>query len=377
MTWKDILKASGLIDTKRFMEAFNGNYGQTIVATYANGQFEVAGEKLVDIDVKMTKLQGREIALEGDFELESGKKGNFEYTSEYAKTVSYPTKKRNPPIEAAKARDGLPTFRRGRTEIEVDGETTKLAMSSSLNELLTDIVNGVMQAYTEDYGDGRMSAVPRTDDDDGSGLDFGQGMKDRNYDPYAFRGGLREGFGSRKNKVESWKKVLGTRSIGGEEAEVTLELFRELQEAMKEYSNDERELALTKEEIQEYFPSIDLEKFADNERYVEEVLSDVPFRTAKFGNASEIYFTFYEVPNAKEGGFTVGRAKFGVFGTISNRVMDNPSIGQASQPDFPSFRRNSKLTNQEIGEATEDISDFLELTESELKSYFNRSQEGK
>jgi len=35
------------------------------------------------------------------------------------------------------------------------------------------------------------------------------------------------------------------------------------------------------------------------------------------------------------------------------------------------------MTNQEIGEATEDIRDFLELTESEWKSYFNRSQAGK
>ena len=377
MSWKDVLKASGLIDTKRFMEEFNGNYGQGVVALLLRrytdeDRLEVAEEKLVDIDVKMTKLQGREIGLEGDFELESGKKGTFEYTSEYAKTDF--RSKRHPPIEAARATDGLPTFPRGSTEIKVDGETTKLVGGSSLNELLRDIVSAVMQSYTEDYGDGPMAAVPRTDDGDGTDLDFGQGMKDMMYDPY--------GYGSRKNKVDSWKEVLGTRSIAGEETETTMKLFRELKEVVKEYNRRDKdaEMGLTKEEIEEYFPSIDLDKLEEEDVDMTAVLGhSAPFRTAKFGNVSEISFTFDEVPYAKEGGFTSYGAKFGVFIDLNNRVMDNPSIGQSTSegPRFRDFKRKTNATPQEIMASTDDIRAFLELTESDLRSYLKRSQEGK
>ena len=387
--WQEILK-QGLVNTKKIIEQFNGNYGQTVVAQeskrYTNeNRLEVAGEKLVDIDVKMTKLQGREIGLEGDFELESGKEGTFEYTSEYSKTVSYPRKKRNPPIEAARAREGMPIFPRGRTEIELDGETTNRG-TGSLNVFLTDIVNAVMQDYSEDYGDGRMAAVPRTDDDDGSSLDFGQWMDGRRYDPYgrSFPYGckLREDFGSRKDKVGSWKKVLGTRSVGYEESMKTTKLFRELKEAMKGYNKrmgNDLELSLTKEEIGEYFPSIDLDRLEEEDMYA--VLGGYyPFRVAKFGNVSEIVFTFDEVPNAKEGGFTTADgAKWGVFASLNNRVMDYPSIGQSrvEGPRFRDFKRETNATPQEIAESIEDIRDFLKLTESDLRSYLKRSQEGK
>ena len=379
--WQEILK-QGLVNTKKIMEQFNGNYGQRVVAQEfkrytGEDRLEVAGEKLVDIDVKMTKLQGREIVLEGDFELESGKEGTFEYTSEYSKTVSYPNKKRRFPVESAKAEDGMPNFPRGRTEIELDGETTNRG-AGSLNVFLTDIVNAVMGSYSEDYGDGPMAAVPRTDDDDGSVLDFGQGMDRKEYDPYGYGRGLREDFGSRENKVSSWKKVLGARSVAGEETETSMKLFRELKEAVKEYNKREEdaEMALTKEEIEEYFPSIDLERLEG-----EDMISVLgPFRVAKFGNVSEIGFDFDEVPYAKEGGFTTANgAKFGVFVSLNNRVMDNPSIGQSmvEGPRFRDFKRETNATPQEIAESTEDIRNFLELTESDLRSYLERSQEGK
>ena len=381
--WQEILKR-GLVDTKKMMEQFNGNYGQRVVVQELKrytkeGMLEVAGEKLVDIDVKMTKLQGREIGLEGDFELESGKKGTFEYTSEYPKTIFYPNKKIRFPIEAAKAREGMPNFPRGRTEVELDGETTNT--EHSLNAFLTDVVNAVMQAYSEDYGDGRMAAVPRTDDDDGSSLDFGQGMNTAMYDPYGYGDGLREDFGSRKNKVSSWKEVLGTRSIAGEKSGKMMGLFRELKEVVKEYNKrrDDAEMALTKEEIEEYFPSIDLERLAEEDVDMDAVLGGYPpFRVAKFGNVSEIVFTFDEVPYAKEGGFTVGRAKFGVFTSLNNRVMENPSIGQSmvEGPRFRDFKRETNATPQEIEASTEDIREFLELTESDLKGYLKSSQEG-
>tara|TARA_Y100000592_G_scaffold16601_2_gene24818 strand:- start:3283 stop:4473 length:1191 start_codon:yes stop_codon:yes gene_type:complete len=380
--WQNILKR-GLVNTKKIIEQFNGNYGQRVVAQelkrYTDeDRLEVAGEKLVDIDVKMTKLQGREIGLEGDFELESGKKGTFEYTSEYSKTVSYPNKKRRFPVEAAKEQDGMPNFPRGRTEIELDGETTNKG-TGSLNVFLTDIINAVMQSYSEDYGDGPMAAVPRTDDDDGSSLDFGQGMDRRNYDPYGYGRGLREDFGSRKNKVSSWKDVLGAGSVASEETRTAMKVFRELKEAMKGYNkrmDDDLELALTKEEIEEYFPSIDLERLEGEDMY--SVLG--PFRMVKFGNVSEISFTFDEVPNAKEGGFTTANgAKFGVYASLNNRVMDNPSIGQSrvEGPSFGDFKRETNATPQEIMASTEDIRNFLRLTEPVLRGYLKRSQEGK
>lgn len=381
--WQDILK-QGLVNTKKIMEHFNGSWGRGIVAQefkrYTNeDRLEVAGEKLVDIDVKMVKLQGREIGLEGDFKLESGKKGTFEYASEYSKTVSYPKKKRRFPIEAAKVKDGMPTFPRGRTEIELDGETTNTA---SLNAFLTDTINAVMRIYTEDYGEGQMAGVPRTDDDDGNSLDFGQGMNRRDYEPYEeYGGGLREF--SREDKVDSWKEVLGARSIAGEEAKLSMALFRQLKEAVKEYDRGDaiREMALTKEEIEEYFPSIDLERLTEEEVDMSDILGRyAPFRFVKFGNVSEISFTFDEVPSAKGGGFTTpDGAKFGVFVSINNRVMDHPSIGQSmsSGPRFRDFRRETNATPQEIGESTEDIRGFTRLKESDLKSYLKRSKVGK
>jgi len=389
--WQEILK-QGLVNTKKIMEQFNGDYGQRVVAQelkrYTNeDRLEVAGEKLVDIDVKMTKLQGREIVLEGDFELESGKEGTFEYTAisaTYGMIINRPSSKRRlPPIEAARASEGMPDFHRGRTEIKLDGETTNRG-TGSLNVFLTDIVNAVMRDYSEDYGDGRMAAVPRTDDDDGSVLDFGQGMDRRDYDPYGYGRGLREDFGSRKNKVSSWKDVLGARSAAGEQTRTTMKLFRELKEAVKGYNkrmDEDLELALTKEEIEEYFPSIDLERLAEEDVDMDAVLGRYyPFREVKFGNVSEIIFTFDEVPNAKEGGFTIANgAKFGVYASLNNRVMDNPSIGQSmvEGPRFRDFKRETNATPQEIAESTEDVQDFLELTESDLRSYLKRSQEGK
>lgn len=387
--WQEILK-QGLVNTKKIMEQFNGNYGQRIVAQelkrYTNeDRLEVAGEKLVDIDVKMTKLQGREIGLEGDFELESGKEGTFEYTAisaTYSMIAGRPSSKRRlPPIEAARASEGMPNFPRGRTEIELDGETTNRG-TGSLNVFLADIVNGVMQSYSEDYGDGPMAAVPRTGDD-GEVLDFGQGMDRRDYEPYGYGRGLREGFGSRKDKVSSWKKVLGTRSVGYEESMKTTKLLRKLKEAVKKYNKreEEAEMSLTKEEIEEYFPSIDLERLAEEDVDMDAVLGRYyPFREIKFGNVSEIIFTFDEVPYAKEGGFTTADgAKFGVFISLNNRVMDNPSIGQSDfeGPRFRDYKRKTNATPQEIAESTEDIRDFLKLTESDLRSYLKRSQEGK
>lgn len=383
--WQEILKR-GLVNTKKIIEQFNGNYGQRVVAQelkrYTDeGRLEVAGEKIVDIDVKMTKLQGREIGLKGDFELESGKEGTFEYTaisSTYSMIAGRPSSKRRlPPIEAARASEGMPNFPRGRTEIELDGETTNRG-TGSLNVFLADIVDAVMGAYSEDYGDGPMAAVPRTDDDDGSSLDFGQGMDRRRYDPYGYGRGLREDFGSRKNKVSSWKKVLGARSVAGEETETAMKLFRELKEAVKQYNKREEdaEMALTKEEIEEYFPSIDLERLEG-----EDMISVLgPFRYVKFGNVSEISFTFDEVPYAKEGGFTTADgAKFGVFASLNNRVMDNPSIGQSrvEGPSFGDFKRETNANLQEIAESTEDIRKFLALNESSLRYYLKRSQEGK